>query len=191
MNEREPMKIITIYIPDDHLAMLDELVDLNIYANRSDAMRIAFERFLKREERHQEQVDREKFRELMKNHPRRVKIKKKKSRPRRHVIPVKKKEPRYEVREFEQVTRPETFYKIFPRDLYFNHIVSHLADCQDFLDYDDLRKVLGVKRSYVSTLIYNVNKKVPNLIIRDSQKGKCKLNRDLFEELLKKRGLKE
>src|SRR5271157_5542042 len=43
---RNPMKMITLFMPEKYLEMLDVLVSNNLYPNRSEALRMATWKFL-------------------------------------------------------------------------------------------------------------------------------------------------
>ncbi|MBN1803052.1 MAG: ribbon-helix-helix protein, CopG family [Candidatus Lokiarchaeota archaeon] len=59
------MKIITINLPEKYLNAIQILNDLGIYPSRSEAIRIALDKFLTKELKMDKDLDEENFRALM------------------------------------------------------------------------------------------------------------------------------
>ncbi|MFX1239002.1 MAG: ribbon-helix-helix domain-containing protein [Promethearchaeota archaeon] len=60
------MKIITINLPEKYLNAIQILNDLGVYPSRSEAIRIALERFLHKELTMDKDLEEDNFRALMK-----------------------------------------------------------------------------------------------------------------------------
>lgn len=176
-------RIITINVPEDYLDRMDDLIDLNIYQNRSDIVRIALKRFVVKELEHSLDLERKTFLDLMRHDPRKKSLKKKRRSPSPRK-PMKKEEkinPHLINYEFKQLTQPRRLYKIFHGELYFNHVISHLAEREGFVSYETLAGLLGVKEA--NTIIYKLDLKAPGLLIRGPEG--CKLKKKKFEKLMK------
>lgn len=170
------MKIMTISIPKSYLKALDR------YKNRSEIVRIALKRFVEKELEYLEDLQDYMPENLVEEILKKEKVNKK--------IPVKKenrkKEKRYDP-EFKQLTQPKVLHKIFPRELLINHAISHLAEVDWFLSRETLCDLLGVGDANLSRIMWKINKKVPQLIIHGGNGFPgYKLNREKFEELLKR-----
>jgi len=144
---------------------MQDLIELKLYPNRSEIVRIAVKRFLNKELEHDLNLERKEFRELMKvNQIELVSIKEPKKPKESNEIKTKKK-VEFRKHSFKPAQKPEPFLKIFPKEYYFNCIISHLNNLDDFIDYEKLSDLIGTGSTHTCTLMNSLKKRAPGLII--------------------------
>jgi len=198
------MRIITINLPEKYIGAIQSLNEKGIYPSRSEAIRIALREFLNEELKMDQDLEKDAFNFIINHDHSENTIEK--EEPLEDLIEESPEEPekkikdpivihdeknktstkRYIINEQKQTDKPETLYKLFPKDIYLNLIVSYLKESPDPLTPKDIAIKLGLSNSYAAILMKDLIEKKSDLLTikKEGYNRFFSLNEEIFNQML-------